>query len=385
MLSSNQSDIQLLKSSNHLIEALSQSSSAVNFKLDTIQELFSELQKSHDSVTLQKNSLQAQFNQLLAWLPTALICIDKYGTVVSTNAKADQLFNISIHNQMWINVIQNYFEKENSCLKLKSGRYVEIYTTSNHENFENKNNPLPWSQIIVLCDITDQKNLQSAAFQQHRLSDLGKMSAILAHQIRTPLSALRLYFDQYSTQKNISESDEKITQKISKQITHIESQIRDMLFYVKKEIPCHENQSIKHLIQNAIQQTADIQSDIEVELIASIDLEKHIIQCHQDALVGALSNILMNAIEASQQQSKIQIVVEKLNNMLRIIVRDSGKGFDPNKINEYRNMFFTTKKQGTGLGLTVAFHIVEAHKGTIELKKNDFGGGEVVIQLPFIK
>ncbi len=366
-----------------MIEALSQSSSAVDFKLDTIQELFSELQKSHNSVTLQKKSLQAQFNQLLAWLPIPLICIDKYGKVVSTNAKADQLFTSSILNHIWIDVIQNYFEKETSCLKLKSGQYVEIYTTSINEDIEHQNNPLPWSQIIVLCDITDQKNVQSAAFQQHRLADLGKMSAILAHQIRTPLSALRLYFDQYSSQKNTNDYDEKITQKINKQISHIESQVRDMLFYVKKEIPCHENQSIKNLIQSAIQQTVDIESDTEVELITSIDLEEHTIQCHQDALVGAISNILMNALEASQKQNKIQIVIEKQDKMLQIFIRDSGEGFDPNKINEYRNMFFTTKKQGTGLGLTVAFHIVEAHKGNIELKKNDLGGGEVIIQLPF--
>ena len=103
----------------------------------------------------------------------------------------------------------------------------------------------------------------------------------------------------------------------------------------------------------------------------------------KDELVGALSNLAMNALEASQSKVALQVWVGALNeSWMQIRFSDDGPGIEDELLERVFDPFFTTRAAGTGLGLAVVANTVSHHGGTVSVNQREGGGAEFVIELP---
>jgi len=102
-----------------------------------------------------------------------------------------------------------------------------------------------------------------------------------------------------------------------------------------------------------------------------------------DLLIPVLQNIVRNACEAmTEQGGDISITTERAGPVVAVIVRDSGPGMDPDTLAQAFDLFFTTKAEGTGLGLAYARQVVEAHRGSLILESVPGEGTQVQLSLP---
>ena len=106
--------------------------------------------------------------------------------------------------------------------------------------------------------------------------------------------------------------------------------------------------------------------------------------CNRDTLVGALLNLIENALQAGTPQVRLKVHLYARGNTLRLCVSDSGSGIEPKVLERLGEPFFTTKATGTGLGLAVVNAVVRAHQGQMLLHSRPGRGTCAVLSLPLI-
>ncbi len=212
---------------------------------------------------------------------------------------------------------------------------------------------------------------------------MGKMMASLAHQIRTPLASSMLYLSQIVDGDMDRETSQTFSEKALARIKHIEKMINDMLVFA------HGGQfnmcqfSIRDLIDELQDQLRPQIEQRKASLEISGDRINAQLRGNKDALLGALGNLCMNSLDAADAQPQIQIKIKlSLRGMLSITVEDNGCGIDSTTRKHLFDPFFSTKVDGTGLGLAVVKSVIESHQGRIAVSSTPGRGSRFRIFLP---
>jgi len=314
----------------------------------------------------EKERLANRLQGLLKMLPAGVIILDASGVVQEVNEAAEDLLNQPLVGERWIDVIRRAFAPrpdDGHEMSLVDGRRVKIDTQ-----------PLPNEpgQIVLLTDMTETRALQSHLAHAQRLSEMGRMVASLAHQIRTPLSAAILYCVNLREPALAQEKRIRFADKMFERLNHIERQIRDMLIFARGELPRNDKVKVADLLETTYRSLENCTSAYNASLTVRSFNENIELDGNADALQGALTNLIENALQAggAAADAEIQIVVEATlldKRWVKLTVSDNGPGIPGNRLSQIFEPFYTTKSTGTGLGLAVVKAIVQAHGGTISV------------------
>lgn len=197
-----------------------------------------------------------------------------------------------------------------------------------------------------------------------RLSALGNMAASLAHQIRTPLSAAMLYAANLANRTLKPESRTQFQQKLMARLQDLEKQINDILLFARNG----DNQVVTPISVQGL--LAEVQAGAEAfcqqqgcELHMEAPEPDLCLLANSSALAGAINNLIANA----QQAGATSLLVSAVRSGARVEMRviDNGKGIPSHQLGQVFEPFFTTRSQGTGLGLAVVQSVVRAHQGEV--------------------
>lgn len=348
-----------------------------------VADLSSELEEVSEQryVELQeKEQLASRLSTLITVLPGGVIVLDKTGMIIESNPVAEVFLEPDLIGKYWREVIQRCFapkDDDGHEVSNRDGKRISIVTGSLGED----------GQIILLTDQTETRQLQADLSRNERLSALGKMVSTLAHQVRTPLSSAMLYAGHLST-KVLSETQrQNFTNKLLGRLNYMERQVRDMLLFVKGDVPLTDKVSLtklKETLAEAIEMPIKSYEANCQWIQKNIDTEDDIyLRCNLDALVGALLNLVNNSLQATPSvELNIQFQIE--NHKLVIDILDNGPGLDLSTKDKTQELFFTTKEQGTGIGLSVVNVVAESHGGSFELENRKEGGACARLCLPLV-
>ena len=358
---------------NRLSESLSES-------VDKLNATAAQIQDSHkvptQSESVDNEQLARHLGALIDAIPGGVVVLDPQGLVVETNAAATTLLGEPLNRQQWRDVVSRVFlpELDQGELKTENGRQFSISTR-----------PLGYEpgQILLLSDVTQTRQLQRAAQQNLHLMTMGKMMASLAHQIRTPLASSMLYLSQIVEGDMDPETSHTFSEKALARIKHIEKMINDMLVFAHGGQFNMSQFSISELmndLQDQLQPQIDQRSARLI--ISGGDIHARL-RGNKDAMLGALGNLCMNSLDAADRQAEIRIKISlTLRGMLSIIVQDNGCGMDSSTRKHLFDPFFSTKIDGTGLGLAVVKSVIESHQGRIAVASRPERGTRFRIFLP---
>ena len=336
----------------------------------------------------EKEKLANRLESLLNFLPGGVVVLDSSGRVSESNPAAIDLLGEPLQGELWRDVIVRCFaprQGDGHEVSLRDGRLISIQTRNLGAD----------GQIILLTDQTETRRLQGELSRHERLSALGKMMGALAHQIRTPLSSAMLYAGHLCSGKLDDVRRQQFSEKILGRLNNIERQVQDMLFYVKGELALNDVISVAEL-QSALAEAMEVPlmtSESTCEWI--INCREQYIQCNREALIGALLNLVNNAIQAVDRQASLRIEFnlypQALNDAslnaedarLWIRVCDKGPGMPAELLSSVGDLFVTTKAQGTGLGLSVVKAVARAHHGKFLLQSTLGKGTCASLLLPF--
>lgn len=364
---------------NQMSEALMSSYHQLEDQVERLNRELAETQRQRDAAVAGAPPLMTRLHHMLDALPGAVVVLNGKGLVELANRAASELLGEPLQGEQWRRVIQRAFQPradDGHDVSLRDGRRVSIATNSLGRE--------P-GQILLITDVTEKRQLQDKLGRFQRLSAMGQMAASLAHQVRTPTASALLYLSNLGRHRHDPEAVIKYSAKVGDQLRHIEAMVRDMLVYARGAADTQATMVRLGALSEAVIQAVAGQFE---QAGAALHLDNRVpdlnIRGNPDALKGALINLLMNALYAGAK-GPLEVSLQLTRHddaAVAIRVTDNGIGMPKEVQAQVFDPFFTTRPQGTGLGLAVVKSVVEKHGGRIELVSRQGTGTEVTIILP---
>ena len=365
---------------NQLSDQLAESYHALEQQVSHLNEELTESRDARLKELTEKERLANRLSTLLQALPGGVIVLDSDGRIQEFNPTAVDLLGTPLHDQLWADVISRAFAPRTDDgheVSLADGRRVNISTCPL------SNEP---GQIILITDVTEMRDLQDNLNQNQRLVEMGEMAASLAHQIRTPLASAILYNSNLKRTDLARTDQARYVGKINDRLGHLEHIVNDMLLYARSNSTGVEE--IFHMEQLFAELEVYLDSQLlnaDIEFCWQDQTTKVDVSANKQMLLSALSNLCVNAIQAMKGTGKIKVIARTSgSNNVEILVCDNGPGIEEENLKNIFDPFYTTRNDGTGLGLAVVKAIIHAHKGEVMVDSRDGIGTTFIIQIPLI-
>jgi len=356
---------------NALSENLAQSYHGLEEQVTALNRELAAARDERVNTLIEKERLASRLQQILAALPAAVIVLNREGVVIDCNGYAVDFLGEPLLGESWWQVVgrslQPVFDSPHER-QLRDGRTVNITYSALGNGAE---------QLILLSDVTELRSLQNLLARQKQLSAMGEMVAGLAHQVRTPLSTAILYASQINTPGLSGDKRLQFSAKILERLHYLERQVNDMLIFAKQGRMAMQDFELQTLWLLLADSADALTCDFTLEDRSGIAR----LTGNQDALLGALLNLLTNAVEAGAQRVILTATAGEVGDLL-IEVVDDGPGVPEPRQERLFEPFFTTKANGTGLGLAVVDSVAKAHGGRATYRPLPERGSRFTLILP---
>lgn len=234
---------------------------------------------------------------------------------------------------------------------------------------------------------SERKQTISQVIQMEKMSVMSRLMAGVAHEIKNPLTSIKLAVDNLKMAKDgFSEKQSSYMDVLSEEVARLSSMLDRFLGLGKKSsgstyVKMNLNQIVNQIVQICYE---DFKAkDIVLEVF--LDPEMVDIRLIYDEMTSAIMNLVKNAIESCPRGGRVRITAVKAQSSVILTVEDSGDGVPEEMKDRIFDIFFTTKSQGSGLGLPQVLQAVSLHHGEIEIERSHLGGALFQLTLPIEK
>ncbi|HEB72345.1 MAG TPA: PAS domain S-box protein [Nitrospirae bacterium] len=237
----------------------------------------------------------------------------------------------------------------------------------------------------IIRDVTEMQLLEQKLKNEERMASLGLLATGIAHEIRNPLSSVKMNLAILKQRLKPEGVDIEHFEIAQEEVANLEYIVTELLDYAKPIKLDLVRLDLAKAIENAL---ATIKGDYQQKKISirtSFDSEAPMALIDEVKMHQVLLNVLLNAVQASDSGSRIEVITQFINTppeKLRIIVNDSGHGIHADDMKYIFDPFFSKKKNGAGLGLSIARNIINNHGGDIRIDPLPEKGVSVCLELP---
>jgi PAS domain S-box-containing protein len=238
----------------------------------------------------------------------------------------------------------------------------------------------------IIRDITEYKVLEQQLLQSERLATIGKLSTQIAHEIMNPLSSIKMNIRILSKREGLSANDQRRLAIAGFEIDHLERILQDIFDYSKSLKLNFSRENLNEILDKSLLMVQDRIEEKQIVVTRKYDSQLPALSLDLVRMMQVFTNLYLNAIQAMTPGGKLKVSTsrEQLNGTryLKASVSDNGPGIAPAQRAVIFDPFYTTRSDGTGLGLTIVKKIVEQHAGRIEVESRVGQFTRFVVSLP---
>jgi signal transduction histidine kinase len=319
-------------------------------------------------------------------LQPAVITVSSEGVVTGFSSQAEKLTHLSgtqVVNQTAQQLpkeLRNIFQRT-----LESGKTIESDEVSVGDglfrvNAFSSHTAAGAGVTMVLHDVAPMLGLEGHMRQLDRLASLGALSASMAHEIKNALVAVRTFVDLLVKENKGAE----LADIVSREMRRIDSIVSQMLRVAGPAKPSFASLRLQSVLDHALH-LVQHQLDAKKLVVArEPGARSDVVRGDEYQLQQAFLNLFFNAIEAMNPGGTLTVRTETVAKpqSIRVSIADTGVGIPAQNLGRVFDAFFTTKQQGTGLGLPITRRIVEEHRGTITVESEANKGSTFYVTLP---
>ncbi len=349
-----------------------------------LAEAFALFSRASEELSSAYNALQGQVVQLterlqvlMATLPAGVVVLDERQRVVQLNRAAELLLGTGLEGGEWSSIERNFAATETPGeVDLQNGATLRRLSVSESVLESGQ------GRIVLLHDITETHRMRELAERNERLAAMGEMVAGLAHQLRTPLSAAMLYTANLRQPELPAADRAKVADRAIERMRYLERLIRDMLLFARGDSLGRQRFAVCELVAELGHTLEPIARARSLVLSVRCDCGDLELVGDRKALGGALTNLMENALQATDAGGEVTVRVTHSDGRVVFTVRDTGRGIEPAQQARLFEPFFTTRAEGTGLGLAIARGVARGHGGDITVESTPGRGSLFTLALP---
>jgi signal transduction histidine kinase len=359
-------------------------------------------------MVLEMKLLSAEFRQsnvyymkllevLLDQLASGVIIVDPKGFVLVCNQEARRLMGWSEGNipASWESlpqelgsalhqVLTQVFELQDNKVLIKIGDELELFIQFDCRRIEDEGGRILGAQL-VFQDVSQVKQLEKQLHHANRLANLGALSASMVHEIKNPLVAIKTFVQLLPERINDEEFLQKFSHLIGNEVGRIDQIVSQLLHLARPLSSSFISFHLHEVIDTTLALYHPDLTHRKIKVIKDLKADEDLILGDRQKIQQILMNLVVNAEEAMKQGGVLSIQTkfvkrpprlkddeDKENDVLQtyvcLTIRDTGHGMMPKVLKRVFEPFYSTKREGNGLGLSIVMGIMEDHQGSIEVQ-----------------
>ncbi|HWR81758.1 MAG TPA: ATP-binding protein [Candidatus Deferrimicrobium sp.] len=369
---------------------------AALFVLSSVVVLYLNVRQKRRDLALKYDKIKSVTDRIFEEMRTGVAAVDADGTLSIANEAFQQTFGIDTGiGRRWDDIIrvpelafqrlistgESSTEREVSVSVRGDSKSLLVATSRLHPS-EN----LPGGLVVVVYDVTRLKEYEQQAARRERLSEMGDLAAGVAHEIRNPLNAISIAAQRLATEFAGGEKSDEyraMTDRIRSETKRLNEIITRFLALTREQKDQKPEIDLSRLLAETVNFVRPEAESQGITVSVAVEPDLHVLG-DTDVLKQVIMNLFNNAREAvAGQAGHVTVEAHTAANGVVISFSDNGTGIPENIRHKIFSPYFTTKRAGTGLGLTIVHKSVTDLGGEIRVEDSDFGGARFVITFPY--
>lgn len=358
---------------------------------------------------------EAFLEKIITGSPIAIVVADRYGNILLMNPAAQELFgyssveaatNVSAANLYPEGVaaeIQERLKDEkiggkgklpsmNTTILKSDGEEIPVEITASiiYEDEE---------EIAVVGIYTDLREKQAVEkklkdtrarlAQSEKMASIGQLAAGVAHEINNPLTGILFYAEMKQAELTADDPERGEVAAVIEDVNRCRAIVKNLLAYSRQSNPTKEIIQLNEAIDQSLALIRDPKALMNIEIVKEIYADKILVHVDRNQICRVIINLVMNAVSAMEGSGKLTFRTyrDAARQKAMLEIEDSGCGISKEHLPRIFDPFFTTKKlgEGTGLGLSTVYGLIQENKGLIEVKQTSEKGTTFRVELPLIQ
>ncbi|MCP4021337.1 MAG: histidine kinase [Desulfobacteraceae bacterium] len=238
--------------------------------------------------------------------------------------------------------------------------------------------------LFLFRDLTKIKDLEKQLETNKRLAAIGKLAAGIAHEIRNPLSSIKGFATYFKNRYEENRQDRETATVMVNEVDRLNRSVTQLLEFAKPMQVTKAKVDLNEVVSHSLKLVAQDLDNKKIENQIIVNAKDTWVETDQDRMNQVLLNLYLNAVQAMEAQGRLVVKLSDTDeeDLIKLIVTDTGNGIAPEDMDRIFDPYFTTRPQGTGLGLAMVHRIIEALDGHIHVKSQKGVGTSFIIQLP---
>ncbi len=237
--------------------------------------------------------------------------------------------------------------------------------------------------VVILKDLESVKTVQSLVTYSAKLAALGRLTSGVAHEVKNPLNAMMIHLELLRERLGAPAEDvQQSLEVIGSEIRRLDRVVQGFLRFMRPQELALKRVDLSAVLASlvALLEAEWQPRGVHIELRPPGPLPE--LNADEELLRHAFLNILQNACQAMPAGGAVTLTAEVQGRMLRVAVSDEGVGIAPEDMDKIFRLYYTTKADGSGIGLALVYRIVQLHDGTVEVSSEPGRGSTVTVSLP---
>jgi signal transduction histidine kinase len=354
-------------------------------RMRNVEEVFSALKENLDQImtNLQDGILLYTHDARAVLVSDS---VERFLGISRAEILGSKLHDVFSRNTRLGRLVRESFDARMALVQeeitTETGRHVEISLDFIHDDravFPQES----LGALLTLHDVESVREIESDLELSRRLAAIGRLTAGVGHEVKNPINAIVVHLELL--RNKLGGSDNKAMRHlevIESEIQRLDRVVQTLVDFSRPVELQLKEQDLRRVVSAVLMlASADLETrDVHVQS----DLPDHPVLAKVDAdlLKQALLNVVLNGAQAMADGGKLEVRLAEDGRMALLSIHDQGSGISPEIRDKIFDLYFTTKKDGSGIGLAMTYRIVELHNGSIEVKSDPNIGTTFILRFP---
>lgn len=343
------------------------------------------------------SALKENLDQIMSTLQDGLILFTKDGRIVLVSASAERFVG-KPRGEMLGNTVEQVFDDSTFLgqivldafalhqavpereIELERGRRIELSLDFIAEHGEQL------GALLTMRDAESVRRIENEIELSRRLAAIGRLTSGVAHEVKNPINAIVVHLEVLREKLlNLDPETKRHMDVIESEIHRLDRVVKTLVDFTRPVELKLAELDLREIVDDVVALAAPDAERQGVNLLAELDSDPLMVRVDADMVKQALLNVVLNGVQAMPDGGPLNVIADRVGQTARIIVRDHGVGIPPEVRDKIFNLYFTTKKKGSGIGLAMTYRVMQLHNGALEFDSTPGEGTRFRLLLPMLE